>query len=638
MFKHRGIVKWLVQTVLAVTLLLASLVAQAQEGIISSVYIAERAALQKMQAARKAGNEDEVTRLSAGIKVTVDQKKSLARDLLTLTESSIEKIQNENAPDLNAEQRSSLLDKLDRLNSEKRIIELRMKENKWSFFYQKRAKLAYMKEFEDIITGVKEYAANEIKKCEERIEEAQKQLAPLLEAHAQELQNAENTLQQHIQSIAETQKKIAEGKATADNVKSIEQAVAGWRQAIASMTQRMEEGTYTSRAGNWASSGNYRALIENNQKEIAQINAALADESMRQRYGGKHNNPTIKTCREVIARTQAEIDAMTEQYTSEEWEKRKDLRQSLQNKHIEILKLQAEVGLKDEKLDALIARRNELEQFLMHDFLTELPKEDSGFIKAIKWINNALDRVSEVVEKFEKFKKIVDLVKNSSNPYNAVNFLFEEATGKGLTERIASKLLPDKVLENPLVQRLIKGEAVNRQDILKEVVVENLPRDVKRKVEQAVDLINTARSGNIRDLVAQHGFEQAMRVIDSQPELKRAFETFQQAHNIMQNPELIEERLQDSIRERVTLEFTAAGREVIDSLVSEETKKRVEAYQDKIKKIEDSIAKNYRLVSETVTESALITVKDEVEKRIGLNDDERSAVENLVINYPLPKE
>jgi hypothetical protein len=638
MFKHRGIVKWLVQTVLAVTLLLASLVAQAQEGIISSVYIAERAALQKMQAARKAGNEDEVTRLSAGIKVTVDQKKSLARDLLTLTESSIEKIQNENAPDLNAEQRSSLLDKLDRLNSEKRIIELRMKENKWSFFYQKRAKLAYMKEFEDIITGVKEYAANEIKKCEERIEEAQKQLAPLLEAHAQELQNAENTLQQHIQSIAETQKKIAEGKATADNVKSIEQAVAGWRQAIASMTQRMEEGTYTSRAGNWASSGNYRALIENNQKEIAQINAALADESMRQRYGGKHNNPTIKTCREVIARTQAEIDAMTEQYTSEEWEKRKDLRQSLQNKHIEILKLQAEVGLKDEKLDALLARRNELEQFLMHDFLTELPKEDSGFIKAIKWINNALDRVSEVVEKFEKFKKIVDLVKNSSNPYNAVNFLFEEATGKGLTERIASKLLPDKVLENPLVQRLIKGEAVNRQDILKEVVVENLPRDVKRKVEQAVDLINTARSGNIRDLVAQHGFEQAMRVIDSQPELKRAFETFQQAHNIMQNPELIEERLQDSIRERVTLEFTAAGREVIDSLVSEETKKRVEAYQDKIKKIEDSIAKNYRLVSETVTESALITVKDEVEKRIGLNDDERSAVEKLVINYPLPKE
>lgn len=638
MFKHRGIVKWLVQTVLAVTLLLASLVAQAQEGIISSVYIAERAALQKMQAARKAGNEDEVTRLSAEIKVTVDQKKSWARDLLTLTESSIEKIQNENAPDLSAEQRLALLDRLDRLNSEKRLVEYQMEENKWGFFLQKHAKLKYLKEFEDQITATREYAANEIKKYEEQIEKAQSDLARLTVEHEKELQAARDSLQEHVQKVEELRKKSAEGKEPADKIKSVEQAAESWEKSIADMTKRMAEGTYTSRAFNWMSTGHFRCLIETSQKEIASINAALADESMQHRYGGKHNNPSIKTCREVIARTQAEIGEMTSKYTSEEWEKRKDLRQSLQDKHIQILKLQAEVGLKDEKLDALIARRNELEQFLMHDFLTELPKEDSGFIKAIKWINNALDRVSEVVEKFEKFKKIVDLVKNSSNPYNAVNFLFEEATGKGLTERIAAKLLPDKVLENPLVQRLIKGEAVSRQDILKEVVVESLPPDVKRKVEQAVDLINTARSGNIRDLVAQHGFEQAMRVIDSQPELKRAFETFQQAHNIMQNPELIEERLQDSIRERVTLEFKAAGREVIDSLVSDETKKRVEAYQDKIKKIEDSIAKNYRLVSETVTESALITVKDEVEKRIGLNDDERSAVENLVINYPLPKD
>ncbi|EKD81254.1 MAG: hypothetical protein ACD_39C01888G0001 [uncultured bacterium] len=638
MLKSKTFAKDLINGIVALALLLSVSAVQAQEGIISSVYIAERTALQKMQAARKAGNEDEVKRLSAEIKETVDQKKSWARDLLAITESSIEKIQSESAPDLTEEQRAALLDKIDRLNSEKRLLEVQLDENKWDYFYQNHKKLAYIKYFEGQLQGIFDYAAGEIERIEKQIANSEEGLKQLIKGHEEDALKWEEALQENVRVLEDTRKKAAEGKAGADSVKNAEDAVSYWHKHIADMRQKIADGTYNSHAGNWATTGSFRELIKHNQAEIARINAALADESMKHRYAGTYGTPSISDCKKIIQDTNAEIAKMRDTYTSEDWGNRKALRQQQQNLHIEILKLQEEVGLKEEKVAALIARRNELEQFLMHDFLTELPKEDSGFIKAIKWINKALDRVSEVVEKFEKFKKIVDLVKNSTNPYNAVNFLFEEATGKGLTERLASKLLPDKVLENPLVQRLIKGEAVNRQDILKEVVVENLPPDVKRKVEQAVDLINTARSGNIRDLVAQHGFEQAMRVIDSQPELKKAFATFQQAHNIMQNPQLIEARLQDSIRERVTLEFKAAGREIVDSLVSEETKKRVEAYQERIKKIEDDIAKNYRLVTDTVTESALITVKDEVEEIIGLKDDQRSTVEKLVINYPLPQE
>jgi len=637
MFKQRVAAKWLVGSIVVIMLLSIS-AAYAQEGIISSVYIAERTALQKMQAARKAGNEEEVKRLSTEIKELVDQKKSWARDLMTLTESSIEKMQSENAPDLSAEQRLALLDRLDRLNSEKRLIEYQMEENKWGFFYQKHEKLKYLKAFEDIIVATKEYAASEIKKCEDRIAKSKSDLERLSEEHAGELQRARDSLQEQIQRVAETRKKMAEGKATADNVKDAEQAVESWNKAIADMTKAMAEGTYTSRAFNWANTGSFRSLIEYDQQEIAKINAALADESMQHRYGGIYGNPSIKACREVIARTQAEIDEMTKKYTSEEWDNRKNLRQSLQDKHIEILKLQEEVGLKDEKLEALIARRNELEQFLMHDFLTELPKEDSGFIKAIKWINNTLDRVNEVVEKFEKFKKVVDLVKNSSNPYKAVNFLFEEATGKGLTERLASKLLPDKVLENPLVQRLIKGESINRQELLKEAVIESLPPETRRKVEQAVDLINTARSGNMRDLIAQHGFERAMRVIDSQPELKKAWDTFNQAHNIMQNPGLIKDRLEDSIRERVTLEFKTKGREIVDSLVSEEVKTRVEAYQEKIRKIQEDLNKGYRLPAEAFVEASLVAVQKKLESHIGLDDADLTDAEALIEGYILKTE
>lgn len=638
MLKSKTFAKKLINAIVALVLLVSVTTAQAQEGIISSVYIAERNALQKMQTARKAGNEDEVTRLSAEIKEIVEQKKSWARDLLTLTESSIAKIQSESTPDLTEEQRLALLNRIDRLKSEKRLLEVQLDENKWDYFYQNQKKLAYIKYFESQLQGIFDYAAGEIERNEKQIANAEEGLKALMQAHEEESKGWEANIQEQLRLLEEARKNVAEGKAGSDSIKSAEDNVASWRKLVADQRQKVADGTYTSRAGNWVNTNSFREQIKNCQAEIARINAALADESMKHRYAGTYGMPSIGECKKIIQDTNAEISKMRDTYTSEDWGNRKALRQQQQNLHIEILKLQEEAGLKEEKVAALVARRNELEQFLMHDFLTELPKEDSGFIKAIKWINKAIDRVSEVVEKFEKLKKIVDLVKNSSNPYSAVNFLFEEATGKGLTERLASKLLPDKVLENPLVQRLIKGEAVNRQDILKEVVVENLPPDVKRKVEQAVDLINTARSGNIRDLVAQHGFEQAMRVIDSQPELKKAFETFQQAHKIMQNPELIEARLEDSIRERVTLELKAAGRDVVDSLVSEETKKRLEVYQERIKKIEDDIAKNYRLVTDTVTESALITVKDEVEEIIGLKDDQRSAVEKLVINYPLPEE
>ncbi len=637
MFKQRVAAKWLVGLILIIMRLSTS-ASYAQEGIISSVYISERTALQKMQAARKAGNEEEVKRLSTEIKELVDQKKNWARDLMTLTESSIEKIQNDNAPDLSAEQRLVLLDRLDRLNSEKRLIEYQMEENKWGFFLQKHAKIRYIKDYEDQIAVTKEYAASEIKKYEEQIAKAQSDLTRLTEEHAKELQAARDSLQEQMKRVEDTKKQVAEGKTPADNVKSAEQATESWEKSIADMTKRMAEGTYTSRAFNWTSTGHFKGLIETNQNEISRINAALADESMQHRYSGRLGNPSIKTCREVIARTQAEIDEMTKKYTSEDWDNRKNLRQSLQDKHIEILKLQEEVGLKDEKLDALIARRNELEQFLMHDFLTELPKEDSGFIKAIKWINNTLDRVNEVVEKFEKFKKVVDLVKNSSNPYKAVNFLFEEATGKGLTERLASKLLPDKVYNNPLVQRLIKGESINRQELLKEAVIESLPPETRRKVEQAVDLINTARSGNMRDLIAQHGFEQAMRVIDSQPELKKAWDTFQQAHNIINNPGLIQDRLEESIRERVKLELKAAGRDIVDSMVSEEVKTRVAAYQEKIKKIEEDLNKNYRLPAEAFVEASLVAVQKKLESHIGIDDADLTDVEAVIKGYILKPE
>jgi len=605
----------------------------AQEGIISSVYIAERTALQKMQAARKAGNEEEVQRLSAEIKELVNQKKSWANDLLTLTESSIAKIQSENTPDLSEEQRVALLRRIEEKKSQKRLLELQLEENKWDCFIQIQKKREFIKEWEAHLKSIHEFAAGEIKRTEEAVAGWQKDLERLSAEHAGELANAEKSLQKQIEETAAIKGRLASGKATESDVKNAEDAVASWQKTIAEMRAKIAEGTYTSRAFNWVNTSSFRENIKYSNEMIGKIQKAVADGSFQHKYGFRYGLPTIAECKKVIADATSEIAAMRDKYTAEDWGNRKELRLQMQNLNVEILKHQEEAGLKDEKLAALEARRKELEQFIYHDFLTELPKEDSGFIKAIKWISNAIEKVNEVTEKFERVKKLVDIVKNNSNPYNAVNYLLEETTGQSLNSRLAEKLLPEKVRENPLVKRLINGENVNRQDILKEVVVENLPADVKLRVEQAVDLINTARSSNIRDLVAQHGFEQAMRFIDSQPELKKAFSAFEQAHKLIQNPAQLEEHLKDSIRERVELEFKVSGKEIVDSLVGEETKKRVEAYQEKLKKIEEDVTKGYRFAAEEVTRVALETVQKGIEERIGLRSESSDMVEDFVRDY-----
>lgn len=636
MLRSRSIVKSLLCLGIFLVVVLKAAPAIAQEGIISSVYIAERTALQKMQAARKAGNEEEVQRLSAEIKELVNQKKSWANDLLTLTESSIAKIQNDNAPGLSDEQRASLLRRIEEKKSQKRLLELQLEENKFDYFIQVQKKREFIKEWENHLKSIHEYAAGEIKRLEEAVAGWQKDLERLSAEHAEELAKAEQSLQKQIEDAASVKEKQSSGKASATDVKNAEDAVASWQKTIADMRRNIAEGTYTSRAFNWANTRSFRENIKYSNETIGKIQKAVADGSYQHRYGFRYGLPTIAECNKVIADAVAEIAAMRDKYTAEDWGNRKELRLQIQNLNVEILKNQEEAGLKDEKLAALEARRHELEQFIYHDFLTELPKEDSGFIKAIKWISSAIEKVNEVTEKFERVKKLVDIVKNNSNPYNAVNYLLEETTGVSLNSRLAEKLLPEKVRENPLVKRLINGESINRQDILKELVVENLPHDVKLRVEQAVDLINTARSSNIRDLVAQHGFEQAMRVIDSQPELKKAFGAFKQAHNLIQNPAQLEEQLKDSIRERVELEFKVAGKEIVDSLVSEETKKRVEAYQEKLKKIEEDVTSGCRFAAEEVTRVALETVQKGIEECVGLRSESSEMVEEFVKSYKGP--
>ncbi len=606
----------------------------AQEGIISSVYIAERTALQQMNAARKSGNETEVQRLSAEVTQVVQQKKEWAQNLLTLTENELARQREANAPTLTPERREELEELIGKIEADIRLLDLELEENTWGFFAVMQNHRAYIKSYEDTIESIRQYAKETVEAAEKRARDAEEQLASLTAEHEKEYQALLENIRQQEKAHQETIQQVNEGRQPRENIDRSAAGVTSANAHAANVRKAIDDGSYNSRAHNWTSANTYRGLIEAARGEISRIQAALADGSLQHRYSGPRGQPSIRECKQAIESAKLEMQKKQDLYTAEEWENRKDLRKRRQELHVGLLRLQAEAGLKDDKIAALIERRNELERFLHHDFVTELPKEESGFLKAIRWIDEALDKVSKVAERFERLKKVVSLVQ-ASNPAKALDLFLEEATGKSLTARLGEKLLPKAVFENPLVQRLIRGEKIGRNELVKETVIQSLPPDARRRVEDAIDVLNTVRSDNLRELVKQKGFEHAMRVIDAQPELRKAWETFDQAQKIVQNPALIEERLKQAVTERVRHELKTAGRELTDTLVSDEIRTRLERYQGSIETFKKDILDKAGQVPEAIANGVLLTVKETIQTRISPTDSDPVPMETLVLHSTL---
>ncbi len=59
------------------------------------------------------------------------------------------------------------------------------------------------------------------------------------------------------------------------------------------------------------------------------------------------------------------------------------------------------------KIAKLTEQKKQLEKLLYHEFIVELPKEESGFIKAVKWCSNAINEVNKAVSKYKKVKKVI---------------------------------------------------------------------------------------------------------------------------------------------------------------------------------------------------------------------------------------
>lgn len=319
---------------------------------------------------------------------------------------------------------------------------------------------------------------------------------------------------------------------------------------------------------------------------------------------------SIRSCTDIASQRDEALLARREQFTSEAWQYMGDRRRQIQALELEAAAIDSKTGSSDGKVKALQARKTEIERFLAHDFVTELPAEESGFMKAIKWCSDAAsevmkvaDKVRETTEKFKRVRQIVDIVKTASNPAQAADRFLKAATGKGFVETIGEKLLPEKVLGNPIVRSLLRGESVDRAALMESAARDGLPKEVT----DAYDTLTRLRE-DPEGFLRSNMLEKVMNVIEGNPSLKKTYETMQEARRVMENPELLEEKLE------ANAEAYAKAKERLERIRTESL--------ERVGNFENNVAAG---VSRAI--------QNAVEHRLGITDDEKGFAESLVEGY-----
>jgi DNA repair exonuclease SbcCD ATPase subunit len=365
---------------------------------------------------------------------------------------------------------------------------------------------------------------------------------------------------------------------------------------------------------------------ENSIKKYQEEKKMLAEVFAKKEFPLPAHRTKIIDHEKAIEDIKKKKQARRDEFTSEKWMNMKDIRRKIQAAELEIAKLENMIGLKDEKLAKLNEDKRLLNKLLNHEFITELPEEESGFIKAIKWCSNAINEVNKAVSKYKKVKKVIDILR-SNDPIKAADTLLKTTTGKGLVETVASKILPDKVYKNKYVQKFLNGEYHNAKDALKDFAEDQIPADIKDKIETLKSLRE-----NPEEFLKSKAYDKVMSVIESNPRLKNTLDSFEKAKRYMENPEIIEQELKESMEKYAR-----------DKVENNETvimlKNKMKEYEERIERIKQENLEKIENYKKNMAAQVVKNLKDTIEDRVGLKDIEKSDfVQDLVKGYKFVNE
>jgi chromosome segregation ATPase len=361
----------------------------------------------------------------------------------------------------------------------------------------------------------------------------------------------------------------------------------------------------------------HKEKIKQLNEEIARITQGIGNGE----FSINNSSKSINDHKEKIEAVKKAALKRKDEFTAEKWMNMKDIRRKIQAAELEIARLESMIGLKDEKLVKLNEDKRLLTKLLNHEFITSLPEKESGFIKAIKWCSNAIKEVNKAVSKYKKVKKVIDIIR-SQDPLKAADTILKAATGQGLVDTVASKLLPEKVYKNKYVKKYLNGEFNTAKDALKDFADDQIPDDIKDKLET----IKSLRE-NPEEFLKSKAYDKAMSVIEANPRLKNTLESFEKAKNFIENPETIELELKQNMEKYASEKFE--NNEAVQSL-----KNKMQEYEDRMEKIKHEKLRRAENYKKNVAAQVVKHLKNTVENRIGLKEIENSNfAENLVESY-----
>jgi hypothetical protein len=505
------------------------------------------------------------------------------------------------------------------------------------FVAEKKNKIAsFKKEIEkiqnDLSTG--EFSINSSSKSINDHKEKIKQLDEKIARITQGVGNGEFSINSSSKSINDHKEKI---KQLDEEIARITQGVGNGEFSINNSSKSINDhkekikqlneeiARITKGIGNGEFSINNSSKSINDHKEkIKQLNEEIA--RITQGIGNgefsiNNSSKSINDHKEKIEAVKKAALKRKDEFTAEKWMNMKDIRRKIQAAELEIARLESMIGLKDEKLVKLNEDKRLLTKLLNHEFITSLPEKESGFIKAIKWCSNAIKEVNKAVSKYKKVKKVIDIIR-SQDPLKAADTILKAATGQGLVDTVASKLLPEKVYKNKYVKKYLNGEFNTAKDALKDFADDQIPDDIKDKLET----IKSLRE-NPEEFLKSKAYDKAMSVIEANPRLKNTLESFEKAKNFIENPETIELELKQNMEKYASEKFE--NNEAVQSL-----KNKMQEYEDRMEKIKHEKLRRAENYKKNVAAQVVKHLKNTVENRIGLKEIENSNfAENLVESY-----
>lgn len=447
-------------------------------------------------------------------------------------------------------------------------------------------------------------------------------------------QSLEKEITDHQKIIKDTEKSIADGQFSTPAVNwqtrsAIQRDIDQILLEIKAIQDGLTAGTFGCPEFNWRTEKSINAEIATWQQIIDETKQQIAART----FGSPETNwRTEASVDQQIAQLQDALRRRKEEFTTENYWNMGGIRRQIEALHLQLLTLEDECGLRDEKITALQAREQELKKYLAHDFLTSLPAEESGFIKAIRWCSQAIQEVNAAAGKFKKLKQVVEIVKTASNPAEAADRLLKATTGKGFFEFVGEKLLPEKVFNNPIVQTVLKGGKVDHQELVKKFAEDNLPPEMIETIKTFEAMKNDPQA-----FVRSKMYDEVMTVVEGNPKLKQTYQSFKEAEQFIKNPELIEKKLEESLKMYGQQALKNAGDKAMQTVMAtehaEKLKAQLNGYRERLERIQADGEASIDRFTENVAAGITRNLQNSLEETVGLKTTITPFVQELVEGY-----